>query len=62
MRQHAQTKLGFFPLPIAEAKRLTSQLPDCGPTGNYPIRGHKGVYRDQRTNKMPVRILKKGSC
>ena len=26
MRPHGQTKLGFFPLPIAEAKRLQSWL------------------------------------
>ena len=26
MRPHGQTKLGFFPLPVAEAKRLKNWL------------------------------------
>ena len=26
MRPHGQTKLGFFPLPVAEAKRLKKRL------------------------------------
>ena len=28
MRPHGQTKLGFFPLPVAEAKRLRNTQPD----------------------------------
>jgi hypothetical protein len=28
MLPHGQTKLGFFPLPVAEAKRLRNTQPD----------------------------------